>query len=191
MNGYLYVGKMCGYPEIVGQMFNAAVLSGMNPNTKVTGVGDGGIGLKEESEIQFPNIQFIPDKIHLRDHLSDTAEALGIQEKERGVRVKSRPERISRGESEQVTSESENGYENKGNNRVKRLIGYLSRFSGCTDYDEFKEKGCPTGSGEVESAHHSVPQKRLKLPGACRHPNSVNPMPALRVLRANDWRNNF
>lgn len=187
----IYVGKMCGYPEIVGQLSNAAVLSGMNPNTKVTGVGDGGIGLKEELEVQFPNIQFILDQIHLKDHLFDTAEALGIHKKERVGWVKSRLERISRGESDQVTDEFENEYENKGNNRVKRLIGYLSRFSGCMDYDEFKEKGCPIGSGEVESAHRSIPQKRLKLPGACWHPSSVNPMLALRVLRANDWWNNF
>jgi len=30
---------------------------------------------------------------------------------------------------------------------------------------EFKEKGFPIGSGEIESADQSIPQKRLKIPG--------------------------
>ena len=42
-------------------------------------------------------------------------------------------------------------------------------------------------SGDIESAHRVIPQKRLKLPGAWWHPEMVNPMLALRVLRANDW----
>ncbi len=42
-------------------------------------------------------------------------------------------------------------------------------------------------SGEVESAHRVIPHKRLKLPGAWWHPGNVNPMLALRVLRANEW----
>ena len=45
----------------------------------------------------------------------------------------------------------------------------------------------PTGSGEVESAHRYIPQKRMKIPGACWSPATINPMLALRVMRENDW----
>jgi hypothetical protein len=58
-------------------------------------------------------------------------------------------------------------------------------------YNEFKEKGYPIGSGEVESAHKSIPQKRMKIPGACWHPSSINPILSLRILRANDWWDDF
>ena len=51
--------------------------------------------------------------------------------------------------------------------------------------------GYPIGSGEIESAHKSVPQKRLKIPGASWNPNSINPMLALRILRADDWWEDF
>ena len=47
------------------------------------------------------------------------------------------------------------------------------------------------GSGEIESAHKSIPQKRMKLPGACWHSTSINPMLALRILWADDWWEDF
>ena len=76
---------------------------------------------------------------------------------------------------------------NEPNERLGRFVGYLNRFQDAVHYNRFKELGYPIGSGEVESAHRSVPQKRLKLPGACWHPDSINPMLALRVVRANEW----
>ena len=45
--------------------------------------------------------------------------------------------------------------------------------------------------GEVESAHRYTPQERLKIPGAIWDPGTVNPMLALRVIRANDWWDEF
>lgn len=87
--------------------------------------------------------------------------------------------------------ELEDEYERSPNERLRRLIGYISRFHNALDYDDFKAEGYPVGSGEIESAHRSVPQKRMKIPGACWHPDSVNPILALRILRANDWWEDF
>jgi hypothetical protein len=58
-------------------------------------------------------------------------------------------------------------------------------------YDYFRAIGLPIGSGEVESAHRYIPQKRLKIPGATWHPDSINPMLALRIIRANNWWEDF
>lgn len=77
----IYVGRKDSYPEVVSDLFSASVLSGMSSETKVIGVADGGIGLKEELENQFPNMQSVLDKTHLKDHLYDTAEKLGICKK--------------------------------------------------------------------------------------------------------------
>jgi len=136
-------------------------------------------------------MQFISDKAHLRDHLYDTAESSGISEKKRNGWVKQRIDAISNGEVGRVKKESEEQYEKSGNKRLNRLIGYLGRFHNYVNYNDFRADGYPVGSGETEIAHKYVPQKRLKLPGACRHPDPINPMLALRVLRANDWRNEF
>jgi nitrate reductase NapE component len=81
--------------------------------------------------------------------------------------------------------------EKKPNERRSRLIGYIKRFYDSLNYDELKSKGYPIGSGEIESAHKSVPQKRLKIPGAGWMPESINPMLSLRILRANGWWEDF
>ncbi|KFB69358.1 MAG: hypothetical protein CAPSK01_001104 [Candidatus Accumulibacter vicinus] len=53
------------------------------------------------------------------------------------------------------------------------------------DYQAAIEAGLPIGSGEVESAHRDVIQKRLKLPGAWWTPENAQAMLNLRVTRAN------
>jgi hypothetical protein len=187
----IFVGKKDVYPEVVNDLVKAAKLSGMSSYTRIVGVSDGGIGLKEELENQFPNMQFILDKIHLKDHLFETAEDIGIGKKERPGWVNSRLKAISGGEVEEIIKELEREYELNSNHRLKRLIGCITRFKSALNYDDFKAKGYPVGSGEIESAHRYIPQKRLKLPGASWHPDSINPMLALRVLRANDWWEDF
>lgn len=186
-----YVGKMASYPEVVEQLFQASVLGGLSQETEVIGVADGGIGLKEALEARFPKLHFILDKTHLKDHLYETAEELGISKQARPDWVTSRMEAVSHGAVAQVTQDLEEEYDQQPHPRLKRLIGYLTRFYEAVHYDAFHAKGYPIGSGEIESAHRSVPQKRLKLPGACWHPDSVNPMLALRVLRADDWWDEF
>lgn len=186
-----FVGKMDSYSEVISQLHKAAVLAGMSSATDVVGVADGGIGLSEELKKQFPTMQFILDKSHLKDHFYETAEKIGISKEERAKWVKSRVKAISSGNVEKIIQELNEEYERNPNKRLKRLIGYIERFYDALNYDSFKDKGYPIGSGEIESAHKSIPQKRLKIPGASWHPDSIDPMLALRILRADDWWDDF
>jgi len=186
-----FVGKMDSYSEVISQLHKAAVLAGMSSATDVVGVADGGIGLSEELKKQFPTMQFILDKSHLKDHFYETAEKIGISKEERAKWVKSRVKAISSGDVEKIIQELNEEYERNPNKRLKRLIGYIERFYYALNYDSFKDKGYPIGSGEIESAHKSIPQKRLKIPGASWHPDSIDPMLALRILRADDWWDDF
>ena len=186
-----YVGKMDKYPVVIEQLFNAAVLSGMTPDTEVVAVGDGAIGMREELESQFRNLQFILDKPHLRGHFYETAEELGLGKEQRSEWVEPKIEVISNGRLDQIMTKLEEQNTQRPNARLGRLIGYLERFGDALNYESFRQRGFPVGSGEIESTHKSVPQKRLKLPGACWHPESVDPMLALRVLRANGWWDDF
>jgi len=187
----IFVGKMDSYPEVVGQLRQAAQLAGMTSTTDIVGVADGGIGLSEELQKQFPTMQFILDKSHLKDHFYETAEQMGLPKADRVQWVMPRVNAISNGDVENVLEELEQEYERNPSKRLKRLIGYINRFRDALDYSSFKSKGYPIGSGEIESAHKSIPQKRLKIPGASWHPDSINPMLALRILRADDWWNDF
>jgi hypothetical protein len=55
----LYVARMEKYPEVVSQLFCVATMLGMTKKTDVVAVADGGQGLREELDNQFPNMQFI------------------------------------------------------------------------------------------------------------------------------------
>lgn len=186
-----FVGKMDSYEEVVGDLYNAGKLTGMTATTETVGVADGGIGLSEELKRRFPKMQFVLDKSHLKDHFYDTAEKLGICEKERPKWVKGQIRAISDGQVSEIVEQLKELYDKDPNDRLKRLTGYINRFCDAVNYSEFKKKGYPIGSGEIESAHKSVPQKRLKIPGATWNPTSINPMLALRVLRADDWWDDF
>jgi hypothetical protein len=74
---------------------------------------------------------------------------------------------------------------------VRKLVGYVDRFKNCLSYGEYKDKGYPIGSGEIESSHRYITQKRLKIAGACWLKENINPMLALRILKANDWWDEF
>ncbi len=185
-----YVAAMDGYPTVTRSLFQAAVGHGLSSRSETICVGDGANGLREEMLSQFPNASYILDRYHLLEHMYETAEEIGLAEDDRRTWVESWMVRIDRGEARAVVVELR-ATRGRGQKRVRRLAGYLERFRDCVHYDAYRERGVPIGSGEVESAHRSIPQKRMKLPGACWHPDSVNPMLALRVLRANKWWREF
>src|SRR5271154_6975482 len=64
------------------------------------------------------------------------------------------------------------------------VISALARLK----YREALAEGLTIGSGEIESAHRYVAQKRLKLPGAWWRVEHAEHMLALRINRLNgDW----
>lgn len=180
-----YVARLTSYPEICGDLCSAAIMEGLSPRTLVIAVADGGQGLMEELQVHFPKLQFILDKPHLSSHLYETAEALGLSERKRASWVEDLLQRISRGKVQSVIAALLR--KRTPCQRLRRVIGYLERFQEAVFYDEYLGKGYPIGSGEVESAHRYIPQKRLKIPGASWLPATVNKMLALRVIRANGW----
>jgi hypothetical protein len=185
-----YVARMSKYPEVVGQLVSAAHDQGMSKQTQVYAVADGGNGLREALQAQFPNLTFILDRPHLKQHLYEGAEAIGLTGVERHKWVSDKLHKIDAGDVRLVIRTLK-GYRGQGQQRITNLFQYLMRFRDAVDYDYFRAIGLPIGSGEVESAHRYIPQKRLKIPGATWHPDTINPMLALRILRANGWWDDF
>lgn len=180
-----FVAQLGTYPHVCAELFKAALVEGLSPRTKVIAVADGGHGLREELATHFPQMQFILDKMHLVQHLHETAEALGLTGEQRTRWVADKIERLSAGRVPEVIAEFQR--QRQPCDRLRRLTAYLTRFQDAVCYDEYQAQGYPVGSGEVESAHRYIPQKRLKIPGASWKPETVNQMLALRLVRANGW----
>lgn len=199
-----YVCRRGSWGELGWQVFGAACHHGLNFDTQVVAVGDGAFGLKEALEEQFAHLQYVLDKPHLRHHFFETAAVLGYSQGFATGWVEKHIDKIAQGKVGLVLAEL-NGLlstfepppeddphpEKTSYGRLNRLIKHLERFYNCVDYDEYENKDWPIGSGEVESAHRYVPQARLKLPGACWREENLNPMCALRVMRANGWWDDF
>jgi hypothetical protein len=186
----IYVARMGKYPEVVGHLVSAAIIQGMSMRTQVIAVADGGNGLREALQQQFPQMTFILDRPHLKQHLYAGAEAIGLTGTERHSWVSDKLQLIDIGLVKLVIWQLDN-YRGQGKERIANLSEYLQRFCDAVSYERFLAQGLPIGSGEVESAHRYIPQKRLKIPGATWHPDTVNPMLALRIIRANDWWDDF
>jgi hypothetical protein len=123
--------------------------------------------------------------------LYDTATALELEGPARHAWVSGQLDRFWAGEVDEVLEAWKQRHEDDPNERLRQLIDQVTRFEDCVDDGTSHERGWPLGSGEVERAHRSVPQERLKIAGACWNPDNVNPMLALRVVRANNWWDEF
>jgi hypothetical protein len=74
---------------------------------------------------------------------------------------------------------------------VRNAYRYLFNRPGQFDYPAALKAHLPIGSDEVESAHRSLIQKRLKLPGTGWRTDNVQAMLNLRTLRAKQPWNNY
>lgn len=68
---------------------------------------------------------------------------------------------------------------------VRQCYRYILNRPGQFKYQEALAANLPIGSGEVESAHRYVIQKRLKLAGAWWNKDNAQAMLNLRAARAN------
>lgn len=185
-----FVALMAQYPELVQQLHSAAIDQGLSTYTLVYAIADGGNGLREALEAQFSNFQFILDHAHLKQHLYHAVEAMELPATMRTLWFNCTLDLIEHGRVKTIISRLKH-WSGKGQQVVVNFSKYLERFRSALHYDKYRALGLPIGSGEIESAHRYIPQKRLKIPGATWHPDTVNSMLALRVIRANDWWDDF
>ncbi len=185
-----YVGRMDEYSQVVSRLFRLGVLNGLGARTSTVGIGDGGIGLMENMADAFPNFRFILDYYHLAEHIHGAAAATGLAESEHAAWVERVMKKATGGRPGAIIKELE-AYAGTGEKEVRNLAAYVKRFRQCIQYEKYKAEGLPIGSGEIESAHRTIPQRRLKLPGTWWHPGRINSMLSLLILQPNGWWEEF
>ena len=177
-----------GSPQRVGkQMFALALRCGYGDNTWVHGVGGGPPWIEQQVAAVFPRQRFLLDRYHLLEHLHGGASALAPGDADTArAWVSAQAGRIDAGEVAGVVAECRGRAGGRAEHPLYRLAGYLENRQGQLDYATARREGLPIGSGAVEGGHRSVIQDRLKLPGTWWKEETVNPILALRSLRAND-----
>lgn len=192
-----YYGVALGEPYMVGLMMHECCqFKGMTPQTQVHAVSDGAPWICEQYEKQFgTQCKFLLDFFHACDYLVQAAASTAMTLEERNKWLESCKDDLRKSRSNEVLTalkdltpkniEAAEGVEN--------AIRYLSKRAeaGQLDYREALERDLPIGSGEVESAHRHLLQKRLKIAGAWWRLERAEEMAQLRVMRANGRWNEF
>ena len=165
-----------------------AVAAGLKPRTRVHGLGDGAPWIAEQVDIQFgAQGHYLIDFFHLCDYLAAAASVCAPDQP--GAWMACQKERLKTGQLGAVMATLDPHVESDmvANDLapVRSCYRYIANRPGQFQYHEALAANLPIGSGEVESAHRFVIQKRLKLPGAWWRPANAQAMLNLRVLRAN------
>ena len=178
--------------EAFEDLLALACLKDWTEDTEVRGIADGAQYIRTRMEDTFHACQFrfILDRPHAKEHLSDVSKLLA---EESLIEVSAEQwyvkaiEHLDNGEVEQVVDELKEAYERSKNDAIRREANYFDRNKDAVAYAEYRANGWSSASSEVESSHRHVVQVRLKIPGAWWHPDNVQNILALRMLKANGW----
>lgn len=175
-----------GSTEDAGDIwFSSAVLAGLGNSTKVHCIGDGATWIKDQADRIFANQgAYLIDFYHLSDYL-----AAASKERENGDHwFHEQQKYLKKGKVYKVLQELEqhlHQQESLNKEATQACYRYMTNRLDQLDYLGAIENGLPIGSGEIESAHRHVVQKRMKRAGAWWRIENAELILQLLCLRSN------
>ena len=170
---------------------------GMDEQTHIHAVGDGATWIAEAYERQFgTQSEYLLDFYHVCEYLAEAAETCaGDAPTKRKKWTERQKHWLKQNKAGQVLLNLKKHLEPPGvpdtEAPVRKCWRYLNNRLDQLDYEGAQEKNLPIGSGETESAHRHLIQRRMKLPGAWWKQETASAMAQLRVTRANGHWNDF
>jgi hypothetical protein len=190
----VYGGGIEGGAEEAGRrLFACAVRAGFGTGSRVHAVGDGAPWIAGQIDEQFGEQgRYLVDYYHVCEYLSAASKTIAPTPAARTAWMEAQKNALKTGRPGAVLTALVPHLEAPGasdeNAPVRACYRYLEARKGQLNYREALAEGLPIGSGEIESAHRYVAQKRLKLPGAWWLVEHAEHMLALRINRLNgDW----
>lgn len=190
----VYAATLLGDVDTAGKQLRAcAKRAGFGQGHRVHGVGDGAPWIARQVKQRFGSQgSYLLDFYHVCDYLSDAANALENQPAAQQAWLAKQKDRLKAQGLDALLNELqaklEPGQTPDEDAPVRRCYRYLGQRQDQLDYEGAIGQGLPIGSGEIESTHRYLIQKRLKLPGAWWEAANAENMLALRVNRANgEW----
>jgi len=192
-----YGGTLQGDVATAGQqLFACAKAVGLGTNSRVHAVGDGALWIADQVDQQFgAQGSYLVDFFHLCEYLSPVAKAVTSTPQECEAWMTENKERLKTGRAQEVIQTLHPLIETPDvadtDAPVRQCHRYISNRQHQLDYKHALANDLPIGSGEIESAHRYIVQKRLKLPGAWWLAANADHMLALRLNRANKRWNQY
>lgn len=190
----VYAATLTGDVELAGKQLRAcAKRAGFGVGHRVHGVGDGAPWIAKQMKQRFGSQgSYLLDFYHVCEYLSAAAKAIQPEPKACTAWLDKQKARLKGEDLGLVLAELQSNLElpevAEENAPVRQCHRYLSARQDQLDYAQAIKQELPIGSGEIESAHRHVVQKRLKLPGAWWDAANAEHMLALRLHRANkEW----
>ena len=187
----MFSGTLQGDARDAGkQLFACAMLAGFGINSHVHVVGDGAPWIATQVQEKFgANGSYLVDFYHACEYLGAAAKAIAPNEQAGKAWIAEQKNRLKTQNATQVLHallphlEAPGAIDSEA--PVRQCHRYLFNRMDQLNYQDALNKNLPIGSGEIESAHRYVVQKRLKLAGAWWEIQNAEHMLALRINRAN------
>lgn len=187
----VFAGTLQGDAREAGkQLFACAGMAGFGTNSHVHVVGDGAPWIEAQVQDKFgANASYLVDFYHACDYLGSAAKAIAPNEQAAKAWMTEQKDRLKTNNAQQVLQSLQphlEGPDTKDADApVRQCHRYLLNRMDQLNYKDALSKDLPIGSGEIESAHRYVVQKRLKLSGCWWLIQNAEHMLALRLIRAN------
>ena len=165
--------------------------AGADNKTKICCLGDGAKWIVDQAEKNFgANVVYLIDFYHVCEYLSLAVNHCAPEEEKERIEEKKRL--LKQSKICEVLKSLEPYIEKQEipneNAPVRNCYRYINNRINQLDYLTAINNDLPIGSGEIESAHRYIIQKRLKISGAWWLEDNADNMLALRINRANnDW----
>ena len=164
--------------------------AGLSDQTYVHGVGDGAPWIVEKFNENFERQgNYLLDFYHLSEYLAAAGPAIVGQKKSRDW-LRRQQGRLLNNQWGKVLRALERHQEPPSVRAeaapVRSAYRYIDQRQEQLDFAGARQRAYPIGSGEIESAHRHVIQKRLKLPGSWWKETNAQVLLSLRTARSNN-----
>jgi hypothetical protein len=181
-------GATLGTAETAAWVWREVALkAGLDKKTHVHGLGDGAPWIVDKFRDNFDSQgSYLLDFYHVSEYLAQAATKIVRMDKQREW-IRRQQGRLLNNQSGKVLRSLQPHWEppNTEDAPVSAAHRYLTERHDCLDYVSARASDLPIGSGEIESGHRHVIQKRLKLAGAWWKQTNAQAMLNLRTARAN------
>jgi hypothetical protein len=187
-------GATFGSVSVAGLLWReVACAAGLDLNTRIHGLGDGAKWIVSTFFDQFgagkdSQASYTVDFHHVSDYLAAAAHVIAPQTNKEWLHQQQAELLDNRINEVLGALEKQIEPPDREEAPVRSAHGYISERREHMDYAGARAADLPIGSGEVESGHRHVLQKRLKVAGAWWLKRHAEAMLQLRTVRANqDW----